>query len=280
MVISISVLDSCEVDLSDSIRPVDSRIWVNAIVGVKDVVKIYVGNTSGVNSGDKAEYRDDAVVKLKVNSGSYNRLVYRIDSTSANKGYYYYGRLENALEGDTLSFMSWIPGSDFDTVKGVTYIPRKPEISEPVVSTSIASTGYFMVDIDLDIPDSLKSSKYFEIRLKEWKYSDINSEYPTIVRDVTLLNDLKLSYGLTWNEKLNSTLFDYSDLEDSNLHLKFKVKNNYSGIKINFELRAVTKDYYDYFKALDGGSIVNSNIINGSGIFAGYAKYSKLYDIK
>ncbi len=267
-------------DLSNTIRPVESKIWVNAVVGQGAPVKIYIGNTSGVNSGDKAEYRDDAVVKLKVNSGSYNKLIYKIDPKSSYKGYYYYRRLENPVEGDTLSFKCWIPDSDFDTVKGVTYIPRTPEISDLVVSTTVASSQEFLVDIEVNLSDSLISAEYYEIRLKEWKYSNRQDEYPSVENNVTLLNDLKLSYGLTWNEKLNSTLFDFNDLDDSNLHLKFKVRNNFSAIKINFELRAITRDYYDYFKALDGGAIVNSNITNGSGIFSGYAKYSKTFDIK
>jgi len=278
--ILISVLDSCEVDLSDTIRPVDSKIWVNAVVGIGNPVKIYIGNTSGVNSGDKAEYRDDAVVKLKVNSGSYNKLMYKIDPKSSYKGYYHYGRLENAAEGDTLSFKCWIPGFDFDTVKGVTYIPQKPVMPDPDVATTITPSGDFLVDIDVNIQDSLVKGKYFEIRLRELKYSDINSEDPSVESNVTLLNDLKLSYGLNWNERLNSTLFDYNNIEDGNLHLKFKVRNNFSAIKINFELRAITKDYFDYFKALDGGTIVKSNIINGSGIFSGYAKCTKKITIK
>ncbi len=279
LVFLILILHSCEVDLSNTIRATDSKIWVNAIVGVNDTVRIYIGNTSGLNSGDKAQYRNDAVVKLRVNQGLEKNLKYRIDPKSPYRGYYYTRRLENSAEGDTLRFISWIPDSDFDTVKGETIIPAPPLFSDPVLKSSYEN-GSILNSLDINLKDSSDIKGFYEINLRSLNYSDINSEMPTKVEDISLLNDLKLPYGLTWNEKLNSILIDYRDLETDSLHINFRVKNNYSKINLSFIIKKVTKEYYDYFKALDGGSVVNSNIVNGSGIFAGYSKYSKEIKIK
>ena len=150
LIILMSNIQSCEVDLSGTVRQEESKIWVKAIVGVNDVVKIYVGNTSGLNSDDKAEYRDDAIVKLKVNSGSYQKLNYKIDPKSSYKGYYFSNRLENAFEGDTLCFIAWIPGSEFDTVKGKTYIPEIPNINAPEIKPTIVN-GDFLVDFEMNL---------------------------------------------------------------------------------------------------------------------------------
>jgi len=279
LIILMSTFESCEVDLSSSIGPVDSKIWVNAIVGVNDTVKIYLGNTSGLNSGDKTQYRKDAVVKLKVNSGTFQSLKYRVDPRSPYKGYYKTNRLENSFEGDTIKFIAWIPRSEFDTVKGETYIPRIPSLEDPIVkSTSVNSD--LLVDINLSLADSSNYDKYYEIKMQSLNYSNIYDELPSEIDDITLLNDLKMSYGLTWNEKLNSILIDYNDLEDDNLNISYKIKNNHSKINLGLQIKKVTKEYYEYFKALDGGTIVKSNIENGSGIFAGYACYRKEFVIK
>lgn len=82
-----------------------------------------------MNSGDLAQFRNDATVHLFINnSSSPNLLRYNLDSEL--KGYYYYPRLANVRPGDSLSFKAWIEDSDFMEIEGKTTFPFPVLISK------------------------------------------------------------------------------------------------------------------------------------------------------
>ena len=256
---------------------------MNALVGTNDTVRIYLGTTSGMNSGDVARYRDDATIYLYVNSGTSKELEYRADPNYPSKGYYYYPRLSQAKPGDSLRFEAWINGTEFENIVGETYIPYPVNI-DTLIHTSqvdpINNKLNIKVKIVLDSLSKNEEDKYFELQIKNNKYSDIEQEYPTEIENISNYNNLNFSYGQSWNEGLQAILVDYSEVEDNILEVSFCIDDKSHKNYIEAELKTVTKEYYIYSKALDNGSITKSNVSNGSGIFAGFSRSVKAQKVK
>ena len=266
---------SCEKEVYDDMGIYKSKIWINGLVPSNDTVKIYLGTTSGLNSGDIAGYKDNATVKLYVNNFDVAvKLKYHPLSGETEKGYYYYPRLSSVKTGDSLYFEAWIEGTDFPKVSAGTIIPPTVKIENidfktiPDIDTKVINA-----DIVLDTTGLFDGDKFFELRIQNYMYSG-SQEAPDDIARITLLNDLTLDDEMLWNEHLHSILIDYSKVRtlDNHLRVGLRIKNGYIKNRLKFELRSINKAYYDYFKALDNSSVVNSNIKNGVGIFAGYAK--------
>jgi len=279
LVLSISLFSSCEEDLTNGIEKDESKIWVNAVVSINDTVRIYLGNTSGINSGDLARYRSDAKVKLSVNSGFEKELIYKKVPNSSYRGYYYSDRLENTKPGDSLHFEARIEGSNFKSIEGDTYIPNLVafEIND---LTKVIDGDKILIFLELLIDENNGSGKYFELKFKNFSYAEETKKMPSGIENITALNNLSISYGQTWNEKLKSVLIEKSKVIDNKLNVSFEIENNSIGNILEIEFRTVTKDYFYYFKALDGGNVIASNIKNGAGIFAGFSKSIKTIEVK
>lgn len=283
LIILISFFQACEKDIQDNLYKTESKIWVNALVGTNDTVRIYLGTTSGMNSGDIARYRDDAIINLYVNSSTSKELEYKSDPNYPSKGYYYYPRLSQAKPGDSLRFEAWINGTEFENIAGETYIPFPVEI-DTLIHTSqvdpINNKLNIKLKIVLDSLSKLEDNKFFELKIKNNKYADINQKFPTEVESISNYNNLNFSYGQSWNEGLQAILINYNEVEKNILEVSFSIDDKSHKNLIEAELRTITKEYYQYSKALDNGSITKSNVINGSGIFAGFSSSVKTKKVK
>lgn len=283
LVFLISAFYSCEKEIEDNIYTIESKIWVNALVGTNDTVRIYLGTTSGMNSGDVARYRDDATINLFVNSGTSKELEYKSDLNSVSKGYYYYPRLSQAKPGDSLRFEAWINGTGFKNIVGETYIPY-PVIIDTLKHTSQVDliNNKLLINFKIILDSLIKNEdeKYFELKLRNNIFSDINVEQPTEIEIISNYNNLNFSYGQSWNEGLQSILVDYSEVVGNVLDVSFCIDDKSHKNIIETELRTITKEYYFYCKALDNGSITKSNVSNGSGIFAGFSSSVKTQKVK
>ncbi|MEZ4907271.1 MAG: DUF4249 family protein [Saprospiraceae bacterium] len=288
MSLSILFYSSCtdRVD-GDDVQVVDSEIWVSSIVNNNDPVKIFIGSTSGLGSGDIAEYRDDAKVEIYINPGSNEEPLvfdYYEDNTILSGGYYNYYRLTNANPGDTLLLRASIPNSDFKEIQATTVIPNSfsiDSIEKDVTVNTFKELRNVNLKIYLDSIIQNEKEKYFELLITNFIYYDSdtisgsNSE-----NKIDPTNNIKLKSGMRWSENLNSILIDYDKLDSKSIEIGFSVDDNFYKNKISIELRSVNKEYYDYFVTLDNGFLNSTNIINGVGIFSGYSKDIKTIEIK
>jgi len=272
----VTIYSSCENDLRNDIEKNTSKIWVNAVIGTNDTIRIFLGTTSGMNSGDIARYRDDATVMLKINSFKPKLLEFKKES--GVKGYYFADRFEHTKPGDSLSFTATVSDDNFEEVSSSTYIPNVVDF-DAVLETyqDIENIG---VDLEIFLDDENSEDKFFQLKMKNYKYFDQKKTNLAKIADISIANSLEYPYGFSWNEKLKSFLIDQSKLDSDSLKVHFLISDDSQGNNLNIELRTITKDYYRYRKALDNGSVSNSNITNGVGIFAGYSSTSKMISIK
>lgn len=269
------LFSSCYNEVEGDIFSTPSKIWVNAVIGTDDTVKVFLGVTSGMNSGVTAKYRDDATVNLYVNDSDIpKRLVYK--RLNSYKGFYFYPRLSNAKPGDSLRFTGWIEGENYEKIEAKTYIPLLVEIDSIKLSKK-SGLNYDKMKINLELgldTVGIKDNRYFELNIRNIMYMD-DPKIPVCTQNICALDNLILSYGMYWMESRNSILIDYSLINDDRLLFSFNIKDNYNKNSLELKLKTITKDYFDYIKAIDNGTIVNSNIANGSGIFTGYSESVK-----
>jgi hypothetical protein len=283
----ISILfTACEDSVDDNIFNRNSKIWVDAVICNEDTVKLFVGTTSGMNSGNTAEYRSDAHIDLFVNDSEIPLpLKFKNINDPIKKGYYYYPRLTNVKVGDSLRFKAFIENSDFLPVQGKTTFPAPVRIAE--IKLNATANPYnkkrkIVLDILLDTNQLNKTSGYMELKFYNEIYSKIDSlsEIPEKIEIINSLNNIDLKEGIVWNEKFQSVFFDCRDLDNSDFKVSFWINDEFVKNNIRLELRTIYKDYFQYCRAIDAGSIGNSNIINGAGIFTGISKDSKTIKVK
>ncbi len=113
-------------------------------------------------------------------------------------------------------------------------------------------------------------------------FSKVNTGYkiPDKVENISVKNNLVLSYGMYWNENLKSILVDKSLIENNILKLSINIDDSYMHNSIEANLKTITPQYFDYFRAIENGQVVKSNINNGIGIFAGYSESIKTRIVK
>ena len=275
---------SCEKNVDENIFEAKSTIWVNAIIGTEDSVKIYLGNTSGMNSGELAQFRNDATVQLFINNSSSPNLL-KFSSGNDSKGYYYYPRLASVKPGDSLFFKAWIEGSDFKEIEGKTKFPF-PVLINSLKAESLSNIFNDRRKIDLkvvlDSSGTDVDDLYFEMLIRNsiFDEKDIFPGSPSKTEYLSILNNLELPYGMVWNERLNSIFIDYSKLGGQDMNVSFEISDNSFRNNIEVELRTISGEYYEYCRAIENGFTGLSNIKNGSGIFAGYSRSSKIVTIK
>lgn len=85
---------------------------------------------------------------------------------------------------------------------------------------------------------------------------------------------------MLWNERLNSIFIDYEQVGGQELGVSFEIADNSFRNNLEVELRTISKEYFEYCKAIDSGFSGQSNIKNGSGIFTGYSRSSKTITLK
>lgn len=271
----LTVSNSCEKEVNGIMEPTNSKIWINGVISTNDTVRIYIGTTSGMNSGDFAKYRDDATILLQLNGFAEKELEFKRES--ASKGYYFADRLQNTKPGDTLKFRAFILNDTFIEVSGKTYIPSPVHLRSEM--NAFKYKEKIKVDLSLLFDENiLKKDKFFELKLLNYKYSSIDKSDPSEIEAISILNELEYPYGFTWNEKLKSFLIDQSKLNSVDISkLSFVIKDESFGNDLVVKLSTITKDYYQYTKALDNGSVSKGNILNGVGIFSGYSTaYNKI----
>lgn len=268
---------SCEEDISagDS-AGVDSKLWVNSVVYSGEEIRVYVGNTSGLNSGDIASYRSDATVLLHVNSDIDVKLDYREDSLG-NKGYYFKERLADAKSGDSLSLEAWIEDSDFGVATSSTVVPSGVVIDSIALETVSEDVvdSLKVVDLSIYLGDTLQGdqAKHYQLEIESFEYRD--SEGSVLVKStvVTPSTGLVLGYGQMWNKYFNSIFVSGSEFPNR-LNVEFYIhKSVYNEVKI--KLNTITSDYYKYVMALDNGDVSSTNINNGVGIFGGGSRTTR-----
>lgn len=284
--IFVILFSACEDNIEDDIFRKNSKIWVDAVICADDTVKLFFGTTSGMNSGDIAEYNTNAKIDLFVNDSEIPLpLKFKKINDPLKKGFYYYPRLTNVKIGDSLRFQANIENSDFLPVQGKTVFPSPVRISD---CKSIISLNQYNkkrkidLEIQLDTNQLNKSSGFLELKLFNYIYLSKDSllEIPDKIESINSLNNIGLDEGLVWNEKFQSVFIDSNSFNNSRLNISFWIDDNFNKNNIKLELRTIFQDYYLYCRAIDTGIIGSSNIINGSGIFTGYSRDIKIIKIK
>ncbi len=268
---------SCESDIARSVAPVESKVWVSSVVCSDEEVRLYLGNTSGMNSGDIAQYRDDATVFLYVNSDIEVKLDYVLEDSVQNKGYYFKQRLADAKSGDILSFEAWMDGSKFGKVSGKTYIPNPVQIDSvnyiTIGENSVDNSKKINLNIYLKEQQVADQNQYYQVEIENLEYSDEQSLNLINSSLITPSDGLVLGYGQTWNKYLNSILVR-GDRVANLLSMDFDVHKSVSN-KLKIRVNTITPDYYNYAISLDNGGVYSSNIHNGVGIFSGVSGVTK-----
>lgn len=280
------LFEACEDSIDNDIFNRNSKIWIDAVICTEDTVKLFVGTTSGMNSGNTAEYRTDARVDLYVNDSDIPLpLKFKNLNDPVKKGFYFYPRLTNVKVGDSLRFKANIENSDLLPVQGKTTFPAPVRIAE--IKSTVTANPYnkkrkIELDILLDTNQLKNSSGYMELKFYNEIYSkkDTLSELPEKIEIINSLNNIDLKEGTVWNEKFQSVFFDCNDLYNSAFKVSFWINDDYVKNNIRLELRTIYKDYFQYCRAIDAGNIGNSNITNGAGIFTGFSKDSKIIKVK
>lgn len=273
-------LFSCEDEFSaDNIEIQKSKIWIDGVVGTDDTIKLFLGTTSGLNSKDIAEYKDNALINLFVNSDNIPiKLKYKKDLHYKSGGFYYYPRLANAFPGDTISFTGWIPGSKFDTVSAETLIPNPVNLNDVKCTNTndyIKNVSKVSLEVGLDTSKITEVNRYLELYLTDYKYENDILSTPSSIIIIDVQNDLDLSDGLSWNSSKSSILIDRNLIKNNRFSVNFIISKKSGKDKIELKLKTISSDYYKYSKALDNSSLDISNINNGYGIFSGYSKVTK-----
>ncbi len=277
---SFLLLYSCDNDINENLFTSPSKIWVSASVKANDTIKIFLGVTSGMNSGETAGYRDDATVRLYINnSDEPQNLIYKkINNT---KGYYFNPDMPRAKPGDSLKFVGWIEGEDYEKVEAAAYIPKPVNIDSVSVRKANSPKNEKMkIQLEMMLDTSeFQGNMYFDLKMKNCLYIH-DPKIPAYIQYICSKDNLTLSYGMYWNESIQSILVDYSHVKNNKLSVSFLVQEDCIKNTLEICLKTISREYYDYVKAVDNGYIVNSNIDSGSGIFTGYSESKKLVIIK
>ncbi|HHB51753.1 MAG TPA: DUF4249 family protein [Saprospiraceae bacterium] len=272
---SIFIFASCEKEIDNSVFYRPSKIWINSNIKTNDTVKIYLGTTSGMNSGEIAKYRDDAEIELFVNSSEIpKKLIYKKESDT--KGFYFYPRLSNAKPGDSLSFIAEIDGSDFGVVTGSTTIPKPVKIDTCYFATEskpVINERFVNLTIKLDT-FQIKRDVFLQLKILNniFYKSGYNPKMPNAVERVDTKNNLVLGYGLYWNSSTNTILANPELLTNNEISLTFVVDDQYFKNELSLELNTINKSYFDYIRAVDNGNVIKTNISHGLGVFSGYSQ--------
>ena len=279
-------LASCETGVERNLFISKSAIWVDGVIGTDDTVKIFLGTTSGMNSGDIAEFRDDATVNLYINNTTIPVLLtYKFELHAFSKGYYFYPRLGNVKPGDSLYFKASIDNSKFKPIEAKAFFPSPVLIEElnlKSVNNTYSNNRSVNLRIKLDSSSITDASKYLILTLRNLKYSafDTIKKSPGIIETINSLNNISFSNGMSWNERLNSVLIDISHLKENVLPLSFTIDDLSVKNDLEIDLKTISKDYYLYCKALDNGDVGLTNVSNGAGIITGYSNSVKKVSIK
>jgi hypothetical protein len=280
------LFSSCEDNIDENIFTKNSKIWIDAVICTDDTVKLFIGTTSGMNSGNKAEYRTDADIDLFINDSDIPLpLKFKTINDPIKKGFYYYPRLTNVKIGDSLRFKASIENSDFLAVEGKTVFPAPVKIFD--IKSIVTANQYnkkrkVNLDILLDTNQLYNSSGYLELKLYNDIYfnNDSISEIPGKIDIINSLNNIELDEGLIWNEQFQSVFIDIKELANPNIKVSFWINDEFHKNTIGLELRTIYKDYFLYCRSIDTGSIGISNILNGSGIFTGFSRDIKTIRVK
>ncbi|MGE5355971.1 MAG: DUF4249 family protein [Deltaproteobacteria bacterium] len=276
---------ACELSVDENIFVRQSVIWVDGIVGTDDSVKIFLGTTSGMNSGDIAVYRDDAKVELYINNTTIPVVLdYKKLFGSSSKGFYFYPRLGAVKPGDSLIICASIDNSNLKPIKAKAIFPQPVQINDIKLKcdhNTFSNRNYIDLHFTLD-EISLKSNRFFEIRLKNKKYSETDTlkGIASQIEEIGTTNNLSISSGLFWSEKSRSIFVDYEKLEKKELKLQFDIAADAFKNDLEIELKTISPEYFEYSRALDTGNLGKSNIDGGSGIFTGYSRIFKTVAIK
>ncbi len=277
---------ACEDTIDENIFTKNSKIWIDAVICTEDTVKLYVGTTSGMNSGNIAEYRTDVQIDLFVNDSEIPLpLKFKKINDPLKKGFYYYPRLTNVKIGDSLSFKARIENSDFIAVEGKTVFPSPVRISE--IKSNVLLNQYnkkrkIDLEILLDTNQLRKSSGFLELKLYNFIYfnQDSLSEIPDKIEIINTLNNIDVNEGLVWNEQFQSVFIDCREYNNSKLKVSFWINDDFLRNNIRLELRTIYRDYFQYCRSIDNGSTGTSNIMNGSGIFTGFSRDINIIKVK
>ncbi len=277
---SVFIFYSCDNDVNSSIFTSHSKIWVDAVVKTTDTVKIYLGVTSGMNSGVTARYRDDATVQLFVNNSEIPKVL-EYKELSLNKGYYYCPQLSGVKPGDSLTFVGWIEGEEFERVEAKTYIPAPVNIDKiKLIKRTLTGDSKEKIDLEMILDTSrIGKNLYFELDIKNYVYT-YSTKVPTYIKKVGTKDDLGFSYGMYWNNSKESILVNYALIKNDNIPISFTIPANVIKNELEINIKTITKDYYEYSKAIENGSISKSNISNGTGIFTGYSESKNMIVIE
>ncbi len=281
-------LSACEepvdlVDLpDDSGKPV---VMCNFTKG-KPVIVFVSKTKSSLAVAQETVYPDDASVKIYQNKYQEEYLSF-YDAKGTPKPPFYYSTGLNPLPGVPFFLEVKIPGEKMLTATST--IPRPSEVTIRSFTAVKKKIGHFKTRVDyrirISVKDPLYAANYYHLNFYQ-KFIQHEFGKDTVIIKGPLAAEFETDIPFLTHFDGRGILFDDAAFEGQNLFLvatgSFVQTSNQDLDDFFVELISGSKEYYNYLTSLSRqisteaselteAVVIDENITNGYGVFAGYS---------
>ena len=287
IVLSLFILSSCEENLDLALKNQPSVMVLNALAGKDSLVKVNISRTYNLKDEPIDQILNGATVKLYEEEKLLGNL------EAFNNGWY---QLNTKFESEK-EYEIVVSHPDYTAIHSKTNIPVSIPIVEVIFEKEHSNRQYYSIKFD----DKEESQDYYMILLKGISLYENNGETYEYSTDLTYYSDdvvfngnlLENATDLEQQYLLGSKTFSDFSFNGQHAAISFFVDktSNWSDFtELKIMLYHINKDYYAYerskkmienrknfpfYKKIN----LHSNVVSGSGIFAGYAVSSKNFKL-
>jgi len=279
IVLCIFILSSCEENLDLALKNQSPILVLNALAGKDSLVRVNVSRTYNFKDDKTNQTLNGATVEL------YNEDKLLGSLQALNDGWY---QLDASFESEK-EYEIIVRHPDFNAIHSKTLIPLSIPIVDVILEKEDSNRQYYSLKFD----DKEASQDYYVIFLKGISLYETNGESYAYSTDLNYYSDdvvfngnlLENATDLEQQYLLGSKTFSDYSFNGQQAKISFFVEktSNWSDFaELKVLLYHVNKDYYAFersknmienrknfafYKKIN----LHSNVVSGSGIFAGYA---------
>lgn len=293
--LSIILMSStCERPVEIELAQPEPRLVINSAFTAGEFVKVNITQTQSIFESSEVTFIENAKVEVFHEGQLLEELTYIPQTNRAPPSYV--SQEFRPLEGETYILKAYAPG--FEAVTAESYVPMQVRITQLGISNvqvvenpELENDIIYNYNVNLEFEDPADEVNYYHLDFFQEVFNFYLLEGDTIIVskekrkiDFSPANDNNffIAYfdgGVLFEDQIfNGNLISYS----FNLQTRINSSNQLIGLMFA-QLRTVSEDYYKFYnsvsrqqdKANDPFSppvIIDGNITNGNGVFAGYSQ--------
>jgi len=277
--VTVSLHSACEREIEYDVSQHETKLVVNALFNPDSVWQIQLSKTLPViNATSTPEVEDANVILTEAGNPNLNALPF---SQNLTFGASLYKTTTSYTPTAGTTYSLNLSKSGFSDVTAIGTVPNKPSLDPPTLVTQSQSNFEYKGKILVELNDPAGEENYYHLILRRpiitvtggvFTIEGYNAE-PFLLTNVAKAEDLYIEGFLFTDETFDGTTKT----------LNLDINTSFSplfGLYDHFfiEVRAVDKNYYDYFVSVNEQYYspqnkyveIHTNITNGLGIFAGY----------